>query len=304
MTMYLKSYLLSLSKIYPQYNDVNKKKMSGQDIWIVVDVQNDFLPKCKHTSRDGTFAVTEGDMILSQLQSMLSTAMGLGSYIVVTRDYHPEGHVSFNTEGGPFPAHCVRCSDGSMVAKPLVNMLKNYHNLDVVFKGIHKHVDSFGAFPYCDTTDSSQRLSHSLERGFSQCCGWTGSYTIDTGTSTDHLIGHPDNEPLEEINSEKKNLTDYSTTIKRKITENKTKQIFVTGLAGDYCVMDTAINLAQLLDDVEVYIVLDLTRFAWLPLKLPIGIPYNEGTFLTKPSDFFEKVNKAGVKLITTNNFK
>jgi hypothetical protein len=36
-----------------------------------------------------------------------------GAKIIASKDYHPDGHVSFMEQGGPFPAHCVQGSPGS-----------------------------------------------------------------------------------------------------------------------------------------------------------------------------------------------
>lgn len=39
----------------------------------------------------------------------------MGGTIIATRDYHPIDHVSFSTEGGPFPPHCIEGSEGAEV---------------------------------------------------------------------------------------------------------------------------------------------------------------------------------------------
>lgn len=40
---------------------------------------------------------------------------GKGCKLIFSRDYHPVDHVSFNSEGGPFPSHCVEGHVGSHV---------------------------------------------------------------------------------------------------------------------------------------------------------------------------------------------
>ncbi len=72
------------------------------DALIVVDVQNDFCP-------GGALAVDEGDQVVEPLNRMAAEH----ELVVATRDWHPPDHASFETEGGPWPVHCVRDTPGA-----------------------------------------------------------------------------------------------------------------------------------------------------------------------------------------------
>jgi nicotinamidase/pyrazinamidase len=69
---------------------------------LIIDFQNDFTP-------GGALAVAEGDQIAEPIQRMADHV----DVIVATRDWHPPDHASFETQGGPWPVHCVQGSRGA-----------------------------------------------------------------------------------------------------------------------------------------------------------------------------------------------
>lgn len=69
---------------------------------ILVDIQNDFCP-------GGALAVTEGDEIIATVNRLMPRF----SLVVSTQDWHPENHISFKEQGGPWPPHCVQGTTGA-----------------------------------------------------------------------------------------------------------------------------------------------------------------------------------------------
>lgn len=69
---------------------------------LIIDFQNDF-------TSHGALAVPEGDEIAEPVKR-LASHFGL---VAATRDWHPPDHASFQAEGGPWPAHCVRGTHGA-----------------------------------------------------------------------------------------------------------------------------------------------------------------------------------------------
>jgi nicotinamidase/pyrazinamidase len=69
---------------------------------LIVDFQNDF-------TSGGALEVPEGDEIAVPVKR-LAEQFGV---VVATRDWHPSDHASFETEGGPWPVHCVRGTHGA-----------------------------------------------------------------------------------------------------------------------------------------------------------------------------------------------
>lgn len=78
--------------------------MSKQAL-IIVDLQNDFCP-------GGSLAVPDGDRIVPVVNELIERFSGAGLPIFATRDWHPEGHISFKAQGGLWPPHCVQNTTG------------------------------------------------------------------------------------------------------------------------------------------------------------------------------------------------
>jgi len=73
---------------------------------IVVDVQNDFCP-------GGALPVAEGDKIVPVLNRYIRKFVEVGCPVYLTRDWHPGDHLSFKSQGGIWPVHCVQGTEGA-----------------------------------------------------------------------------------------------------------------------------------------------------------------------------------------------
>jgi len=73
---------------------------------VVVDVQNDFCP-------GGALAVRDGDKVVPVLNRYIEKFRKADAPILYTRDWHPPDHRSFKEQGGPWPPHCVRHTQGA-----------------------------------------------------------------------------------------------------------------------------------------------------------------------------------------------
>lgn len=76
------------------------------DALIVVDVQNDFCP-------GGALAIENGDAVVPVLNRWIASAVASRVPVYASRDWHPEGHMSFKERGGPWPPHCLQDSEGA-----------------------------------------------------------------------------------------------------------------------------------------------------------------------------------------------
>jgi nicotinamidase/pyrazinamidase len=101
------------------------------DALIVVDVQNDFCP-------GGALAVPDGDAVIDPINRLAREA----PFVVATRDWHPPDHRSFKAQGGPWPEHCVRDSEGAQLHPGIDRGL-----IDVVLdKGQARDTDGYSGF--------------------------------------------------------------------------------------------------------------------------------------------------------------
>ena len=141
----------------------------GDDIFLIVDIQNDFCP-------GGALAVPGGDEIVPMI-NRLATRF---EHVILTQDWHPRGHRSFASSHpgrkpydtveafyGPqilWPDHCIQNTRGSAF----------HHELDVphaeliLRKGYHPDIDSYSAFFENDRVTPTGLTGYLRERDFSR----------------------------------------------------------------------------------------------------------------------------------------
>ena len=102
---------------------------------LVVDVQNDFCP-------GGSLPVTDGDVIVPLLNDIMAQAQERGVPICASRDWHPEDHISFSNQGGPWPRHCVQDTEGAAFHPDL----RFPSNTIMITKGTRFDKDQYSAF--------------------------------------------------------------------------------------------------------------------------------------------------------------
>lgn len=73
---------------------------------LLVDIQNDFC-------EGGALAVPQSNAIFDTVNQWIALARGRGWPIIVSRDWHPVEHCSFEPRGGPWPEHCVQDTRGA-----------------------------------------------------------------------------------------------------------------------------------------------------------------------------------------------
>ena len=120
---------------------------------IVIDLQNDFCPS-------GALAVAGGDEIVAPVNALMAQF----DAVVLTQDWHPEGHSSFASSHkgkapfemidmpyGPqvlWPDHCVQASQGAQFHPQLDTARADL----IIRKGYNPAIDSYSAFFENDRT--------------------------------------------------------------------------------------------------------------------------------------------------------
>jgi nicotinamidase/pyrazinamidase len=143
-----------------------KVAIDASSVLVVIDVQNCFLP-------GGSLAVKDGDQIVPLINKIAKSFAD----VVMTQDWHTEGHVSFaSAHPGkmPFemidlpygkqvmwPDHCVQGTDGAGLSKDLAIPQAGL----VLRKGFHKDVDSYSAFTEADGKTTTGLASYLSARG-------------------------------------------------------------------------------------------------------------------------------------------
>jgi nicotinamidase-related amidase len=229
---------------------------------------------------NGRFAIKEGihcvDDVIYYINLLTSDIYNDRlKNIIFSRDIHTTdddknaNHCSFENKGKEgfidgigFPAHCVNGTAGCLLNEKIKEKCKEFGDKSlVVMKGCSQKYDSFGAFPY-DCKEGKQYSNKRQHNGCEQKCS-DNVDSIDKNTGS--YVLEKDDWFTEKVN--------LNTNGKRKINDviYDTKDIhganmihLVCGLAGDYCVRDTAINLKFAYPESTVAVIADATRYAAL----------------------------------------
>jgi nicotinamidase/pyrazinamidase len=76
------------------------------DALLIVDVQNDFCP-------GGALPIDDGDRVVPVINRWIKKFNEQGLPVYASRDWHPKDHLSFEAEGGLWPAHCIQDTLGA-----------------------------------------------------------------------------------------------------------------------------------------------------------------------------------------------
>ena len=152
-----------------------------EDVLLVIDVQNCFLP-------GGTLPVNNGDEIVPLINKLGQQFEN----VIFTQDWHTPGHSSFASshEGkAPFetveldygtqvlwPDHCVQGSDDAKFAAGL----DIPHAQLIIRKGYHSEVDSYSAFMAADGKTKTGLTGYMQERGLKNVyvCGLATDFCV------------------------------------------------------------------------------------------------------------------------------
>jgi len=150
---------------------------------IVIDVQNDFCP-------GGALAVGDGHEVVPVINDLV----GQFEHVVLTQDWHPEGHSSFASQHDgkdPFhtaempygeqtlwPDHCVQGTSGADFHPELAWDKAQL----IIRKGFRPGIDSYSAFFENDRTTPTGLNGYLRERGLTKL--------VLTGLATDFCVAY------------------------------------------------------------------------------------------------------------------
>lgn len=144
-----------------------KLSIQPSDVFLVIDVQNDFCP-------GGRLAVPLGDEVIAPINRLARRF----EHVVLTQDWHPLGHSCFasshegrkpfetieTTYGGQilWPDHCVQATPGARLHADL----QIPHAELILRKGFRPTIDSYSAFFENDRKTPTGLAGYLRERGF------------------------------------------------------------------------------------------------------------------------------------------
>jgi len=155
--------------------------IGASDVFLVIDVQNDFCP-------GGALAVADGHAVVAPVLR----SMQCFEHVILTQDWHPAGHISFASSHpgtapfttievayGPqtlWPDHCVQGTPGADF-HPGLNIP---HAALILRKGFRREIDSYSAFLEDDHKTPTGLASYLRERGLKRLflCGLAYDFCV------------------------------------------------------------------------------------------------------------------------------
>ncbi|MFM2483748.1 isochorismatase family protein [Celerinatantimonas yamalensis] len=135
----------------------------SSDALMIIDLQNDFLP-------NGSLGIKSAAQIIEPINRYTELFERAQSTIILSRDWHPQDHCSFSQQGGPWPVHCVRNSEGAQISADYRWPTQAW----LVSKATTSAKDAYSAF---DGTELATQLQHSaVKRLF--ICGLATDYCV------------------------------------------------------------------------------------------------------------------------------
>jgi nicotinamidase-related amidase len=295
---------------------VDKPDDAETNSLLVIDMQDDFVLQAP----EGRFSVADGVKMAPKLARFIKSCLENPTFtkVIFSRDTHDINHCSFQANEGPFPTHCVANHQGaqmhaSMITDEMKDAYKRYpKKVDVIFKGCDQHTDSFGAMEYPND-------EYATTRQIGKNCKYveenTGGKYLKDQYKHRKFLDEPFSPKIPKCNDKNPTATNCPESTGANIKEylgqnfklsdllprnnNAPHNIYITGLAGDFCVKDTAINIMKAVkamkenENIRVYILQPFVRSAFLPFG---GVDKGENTGF---KNFFNTSVEKGKKDIT-----
>ncbi len=162
------------------------------EVLLIIDVQNDFCP-------GGNLSVSGGDQIVLLINKLAHEH----KHVVLTQDWHPEGHSSFASQHQghaaftqidmPYgkqtlwPDHCIIGSEGAAFHQAL----DVPHAELIIRKGFRKAIDSYSTFFENDHKTPTGLGGYLRERGFNKvtCVGLAFDYCVRYSAEDAKVLG-------------------------------------------------------------------------------------------------------------------
>jgi len=112
-----------------------KYLITNSDALLITDIQKDFLP-------GGALPVADGDEIIPVLNEYARRFEDAKAHVFASRDWHPPNHMSFKTQGGPWPPHCIQETLGAKFSPDL----KLPEGVVVISKATNPEHESYSVF--------------------------------------------------------------------------------------------------------------------------------------------------------------
>ncbi|MDD6518573.1 MAG: isochorismatase family protein [Prevotella sp.] len=142
-----------------------------QKMLLIVDPQIDFIT--------GSLQVPGAAEAMTRLAAYVRNHDEDYAVRIVTSDWHPYRHCSFQHEGGQWPTHCVQHSAGAAIWQPLLEALNESRGgYTLLYKGDAIDKDEYSILQNDRSADILLRLIKALGIAKIDICGLAGNVCV------------------------------------------------------------------------------------------------------------------------------
>lgn len=138
---------------------------------LVVDPQIDFVT--------GSLPVAGAAAAMDALAAYIDAHGETYAVKIVTADWHPYNHCSFDRKGGPWSPHCVQHSAGAALWQPLLEALnRSRGGFTLLYKGDKVNKDEYSILENESSAEVLIRLIAALDIAQVDVCGLAGNVCV------------------------------------------------------------------------------------------------------------------------------
>lgn len=139
------------------------------NILLIVDPQNDFI--------NGSLEVQGAQKAMDGLAEYVRAEGDRYERILITCDYHPITHCSFIQNGGEWPPHCVKGTEGAQIWPVLKSALEG-RKYEILHKGENPEQEEYSIFRNPHARMRLMELADAIKVEQFDICGIAGDYCV------------------------------------------------------------------------------------------------------------------------------
>ena len=138
---------------------------------IIVDCQYDFI--------NGTLPVPNAESKMHKLGYFLHKHDKDYFVKILTMDWHPWNHCSFNNNGGQWPIHCVQRSKGAAIYEPVLEAVYETSGDNIfLYKGTESGKEEYSIFEHDTANEAIQNAVKEYKLDKIDICGLAGDVCV------------------------------------------------------------------------------------------------------------------------------
>lgn len=148
-------------------------------ILVIIDAQFDFI--------NGSLGVEGAEEKMNRLSEFIKTNNKDYDLIVLTADFHPITHCSFEKNGGIWPIHCLQHSKGAAIFTPILTAIENSDaDFQILTKGIDEDHEEYSVLKNAESKKKLTAIINAHDIQYADFAGIADVYCVKDSISDFH----------------------------------------------------------------------------------------------------------------------